>query len=101
MNPMPQILPVRQQAEVVRGILRQRLEHILPAAMRQAGLDMWLILCQEDDYDPVFKSMVPLDTWAPILQMLIFYDQGASIEREGTLVRLRLAAGASSTAVSQ
>jgi len=81
MNPMPQILPVRQQAEVVRGILRQRLEHILPSAMRQAGLDMWLILCQEDDYDPVFKSMVPLDTWAPILQMLIFYDRGASIER--------------------
>jgi hypothetical protein len=40
MNPMPQILPVRQQAEVVRGLLRQRLEHILPAAMRQAGLDM-------------------------------------------------------------
>lgn len=83
MQPMPQILPVRQQAEVLRLILRQRLEHILPAAMRQADLDMWIILCQEDDYDPVFKSMVPLDTWAPILQMLIFYDQGptAGIER--------------------
>jgi hypothetical protein len=42
-----------------------------------------LIICQEDDYDPVFKTLVPLDTWAPILQMLVFYDpgEGQSIER--------------------
>ena len=83
MKEMPQILPIRQQAEIVRQILRQRLESILPEAMRKAGLDLWIILCQEDDYDPIFKTMVPLDTWAPILQMLIFYDRGesAGIER--------------------
>jgi hypothetical protein len=83
MKGMPQIYTVRQQAEVIHSILRQRLDTILPEAMRQANLDMWIILCQEDDYDPVFKTMVPLDTWAPILQMLIFYDRGAgnSLER--------------------
>lgn len=83
MKGMPQILSVRQQAEVIRAILRKRLDTLLPEAMRQAGLDMWIILCQEDDYDPVFKTMVPLDTWAPILQMLIFFDPGGgkSIER--------------------
>ena len=76
MKGMPQILNVRQQAEVIRSILRKRLDTILPDAMRQANLDMWIILCQEDDYDPVFKTMVPRDTWAPILQMLIFFDRG-------------------------
>ena len=83
MKEMPQILPIRQQAEVVRGVLRRRLETILPAAMRKANLDLWIILCQEDDYDPIFKTMVPLDTWAPILQILVFYDRGESqgIER--------------------
>jgi Metallopeptidase family M24 len=83
MKGMLQILPVRQQAEVIRSILRTRLDTILPEAMRQADLDMWIILCQEDDYDPVFKTMVPLDTWAPILQMLILSDpsQGKTIER--------------------
>ncbi len=83
MKGMPQILPVRQQAEVIRSILRKRLDTILPDAMRQAGLDMWIILCQEDDYDPVFKTLVPLDTWAPIMQMLIFFDPGPgkSVER--------------------
>jgi hypothetical protein len=44
--------------------------------MRAAGIDMWLVICQEDDYDPVFRTMVPLRTWAPILQMLVFYDRG-------------------------
>jgi hypothetical protein len=83
MKGMPQILTVRQQAEVIRAILRKRLDTILPEAMRQANLDMWIILCQEDDYDPVFKTMVPLDTWAPILQMLIFHTPGGekSVER--------------------
>ena len=38
---LPQVLPVRQQAEIVRRSLEQRLETVLPAAMRAAGLDMW------------------------------------------------------------
>ena len=77
MDNMPQILPVRQQAEVIYSILRKRLDTILPAAMRTAHIDMWIILCQEDDYDPVFKTMIPMNAWAPILQMLIFYDRGS------------------------
>jgi len=82
MNGHPQILPVRLQAEVINRILRKRLDTILPAAMRAAGIDMWLILCQEDDYDPVFKTMIPMNTWAPILQMLIFYDRGHGLAPE-------------------
>jgi len=80
---IPQIYPVRKQAEIIYQVLEKRLETILPLAMREANLDMWLIICQEDDYDPVFKTLAPLDTWAPILQMIIFYDPGPgkSIER--------------------
>jgi len=44
--------------------------------MRETGFDMWLILCQEDNLDPVFTTLIPMDTWCPILQMLIFYDRG-------------------------
>ena len=49
----PGILPVRQQAAVIAELVRERLDTILPAAMRAAGLDAWLILCQEDDPDPL------------------------------------------------
>ena len=72
----PLVMPVRQRAEVVRQALEGRLETILPAAMRETGFDMWLVLCQEDDLDPVFTTMIPMDTWCPILQMLVFYDRG-------------------------
>ncbi|MBN1582193.1 MAG: aminopeptidase P family protein [Anaerolineae bacterium] len=72
----PQVLPVRQRAEIIRQTLQERLASILPAAMRETGFDMWLILCQEDDLDPIFTTMIPMDTWCPILQMLIFYDRG-------------------------
>jgi len=77
----PRILPMRERAAVINRVLRSRLETVLPVAMREAGIDMWLILCQEDDLDPVFNTMVPLDTWCPILQMLAFYDTGETVER--------------------
>ena len=70
------VLPVREQSDVILRILRRRLETILPVAMREAGLDLWLILCQEDDHDPVFRTMIPMNTWTPILQMLVFHDRG-------------------------
>jgi Xaa-Pro aminopeptidase len=74
---------MRQRDAVIRRNLEQRLETILPRAMRENGFDMWLILCQEDDYDPVFSTMMPMNTWCPILQMLIFTDRGPTegIER--------------------
>ena len=72
----PRILTMRERAAVIHDVLEERLETILPAAMRESGFDMWIILCQEDDLDPVFASMIPLDTWCPILQMLVLYDRG-------------------------
>jgi len=79
----PTVLTLRQRAEIVNGALAERLETVLPTAMREAGIDMWLVICQEDNLDPVFESMIPMDTWCPILHMLIFYDRGpgAGIER--------------------
>lgn len=75
----PLVLPVRQQAALVNKILEHRLDTLLPVAMREAGLDMWLVICQEDDLDPVYTTMVPMDTWSPILQMLVFYDRGPAV----------------------
>jgi hypothetical protein len=67
---VPMVFPMRRRARIVRSNLEERFETILPAAMAEAEIDMWLVLCQEDDLDPVFRTMVPLDTWCPILQIL-------------------------------
>jgi Xaa-Pro aminopeptidase len=78
----PRVLPMRERAEVIHRLLAKRLETVLPVAMREAGIDCWLILCQEDDLEPVFTTMIPMDTWCPILQVLAFFDRGAAgIER--------------------
>lgn len=76
-KPLLSVLSMRQRAEIIHQVLKKRLDTILPMAMRQTGCDMWIILCQEDDLDPVFKTLMPIDTWCPILQMLVFYDKGS------------------------
>lgn len=75
------VLPVRERARILRQVLAERLETILPQSMRRAGLDMWLVICQEDDLDPLFPTLLPPDTWCPILQMLVFHDTGERVER--------------------
>ena len=73
----PQILPPKQRSALIHEILRERLDTVLPMAMRETGFDMWLILCQEDDLDPVFKTLVPMDVTYKILNILVFFDRGS------------------------
>jgi hypothetical protein len=73
---MPRILSPREQARVVNDVLQKRFDDLLPAVMRECGFDMWLIICNEDNHDPVFRTMIPWESWTPILQILVFYDAG-------------------------
>ncbi|MBE0712406.1 MAG: aminopeptidase P family protein, partial [Candidatus Aminicenantes bacterium] len=72
----PSVLTVRQQADLVHKITAKRLETLLPRMMRETGLDMWIISCNEDNLDPIFETMVPLGNWNPITQILVLFDQG-------------------------
>jgi len=76
-------MSMRERAEAFNACLRERLDTLVGPAMREAGIDMWLVLCQEDNPDPVLATMMPMDTWWPILQILIFHDRGpsAGVER--------------------
>ncbi len=74
--PCPQVLPLRQRSEVIHRVLKRRLETVLPAAMRESGFDMWLVICQEDNWDPIHDTFCPMDPWRPILQILVFFDRG-------------------------
>lgn len=77
------ILTLREQAAVYDGWLEYRLDHILPQLMREEGIDMWLVICRENDEDPVFFSLVPFNTmFASRTSMLVFFDRGeAGLER--------------------
>jgi Xaa-Pro aminopeptidase len=79
----PVVMSMRERAQVVNTITAERLDTLLPRFMRETGFDMWIITCNEDNYDPVFLTMVPFDAWCPITQILVFYDpgQGRPVER--------------------
>jgi Xaa-Pro aminopeptidase len=82
-GPLPGILTLREQAAVYNNWLTIRLERILPELMRQEGIDMWLVICRENNEDPVFSSLVPFTSmYASRTSMLVFTDKGAGgIER--------------------
>lgn len=79
----PHILSVRERAAAINRITRMRLETLLPKVMEEAGFDMWIIACNEDHLDAVFRTMIPFDTWCPITQILVFYQPapGKAVER--------------------
>ncbi len=64
---LPAVLKLRDRAKVVNELLEIRLQRLLPGFMREENFDMWLIICSEDNLDPVFKTLIPYDTWTPIL----------------------------------
>ncbi len=72
----PKVMTIREQMETVNRVTKTRLDELLPRVMREADFDMWLLISNEDNYDPVFKTMIPYDSWCPITQILVFYDRG-------------------------
>lgn len=75
------VLTERQRPAAINAALEERLETILPAVMREAGIDMWLVLNREYNEDPVYFTLVPAPTYAARrTTMLVFHDRG---EEEG------------------
>ena len=73
----PAVLGLKDQARVVDGWLKVRLDTVLPELMRREKFDMWLVVCEEYNEDPVYLTLVPFeDISARRLSMLVFYDKG-------------------------
>lgn len=80
---VPQVLGLKEQAVVYDGWLNTRLEKILPEIMRREKMDMWLVICQEYNEDPVYLSLVPWNSLsARRLSMLVFFDRGEGKDLE-------------------
>jgi Xaa-Pro aminopeptidase len=69
------VLPMRERARVYNEILEWRLDNILPAIMREEGVDMWVVINFEYDEDPVYMTLVPEPIMsARRLSILLFHD---------------------------
>jgi len=73
-GPLP---PLREQARIQQEWLRARLETVLPALMREHGVQMWIISMREYNEDPAFSSLVSATTFAARRRtILVFHDRG-------------------------
>src|SRR3954471_6630444 len=73
-RPLPSL---REQAEIQQQWLKARLERVLPALMRKHKIQMWLVICREDNEDPVFFSLVSPTVFAARRRTIyVFYDRG-------------------------
>lgn len=72
------VLPERARVPAVNAMLQDRLETLLPALMRETGIDMWLVINREYAEDPVYLTLVPEPVFAARrTTMLVFFDRGA------------------------
>ena len=76
---LPPILPMRERAEVIDRILAERLETIVPAIMREQGIDMWVLMAREYFEEPVVASMLDATSMSARRRtILVFHDPGDS-----------------------
>lgn len=73
----PEILSMKERAEVIDNLLADKVKTILPDIMRREGIDMWLIISREYNEDPVIKTLLPA-TWLAARRrtILVVYDRG-------------------------
>lgn len=53
------ILPLAQQYEIQKKWLIKRLHTLLPQVMAETGFDMWIVMTDEQNEDPVTKTLLP------------------------------------------
>jgi Xaa-Pro aminopeptidase len=74
---IPAVLSLKEQAAVSDAWLATRLNTLLPELMRRDKVDMWLVICEEYNEDPVYLSLVPFTSLsARRLTMLVMFDRG-------------------------
>ena len=54
-----QILPLRERADVIDDVLKDRFDNLLPKLMDKTDVDMWILISREYNEDPVLRTMLP------------------------------------------
>ncbi|WP_243453460.1 M24 family metallopeptidase [Polymorphobacter multimanifer] len=73
----PKVLPMRERAAVVNRLLADRLDTVVPAIMRERGVDMWVIVARENFEEPVVATMLDAESLlARRRTILVFFDPG-------------------------
>jgi Xaa-Pro aminopeptidase len=68
---------MRDRAVLVDRLLKDRLDTVVPAIMRERGVDMWVLVARENFEDPVVATMLNAESLlARRRTILVFFDPG-------------------------
>lgn len=74
---VPSVRPLREQATLRNAWLAERLDTLVPALMREHGIDMWILVAREYAEDPVVATMLDAESFhARRRTILVFFDPG-------------------------
>ncbi|HYD52554.1 MAG TPA: M24 family metallopeptidase [Gemmatimonadaceae bacterium] len=75
---------LREQAALQQRWLDERLRRVLPALLREHGVDLWVVPMREYNEDPVFTSLVAPTTFAARRRTIyVFHDRCAERRTAG------------------
>src|SRR5690349_22668271 len=86
-DPLPKLLPVREQQAVREAWLKKRLDTMLLPMMRQQKIDMWIVTNEEFHADPVTEYIAPPLPYVGRREFFIFADRGGEKLDRIALVR--------------
>jgi Xaa-Pro aminopeptidase len=75
-EPLPKLLPVREQQAVRESWLKKRLDTMLLPMMRQQKIEMWIVVNEEFHADPVTEYIAPPLPYDGRREFFIFADRG-------------------------
>jgi Xaa-Pro dipeptidase len=78
---LPRLMTQREQMDVREAWLKKRLGTLLPAMMKRHGIDMWIVVNEEFNSDPVTPHITPPIPIVGRRDVFIFIDRGTSLER--------------------
>lgn len=67
----------RERYDIRTRIVKQRVNKLLLPAMRQHGIDMWIILSREFNTDPLLPDLG--GGWAGVRSAYVFFDNGTDV----------------------
>ena len=74
---MPTILALKDRAALQDRWLKERLGSVVPALMREHGIDMWVLVAREYLEDPVVATMLDAESFSARRRtILVFFDPG-------------------------
>ena len=80
------VLAPRDRVVPENRMLQERLETLLPQLMKEADLDLWLVIAREYAEDPVFFTLVPQPSHSARRTTMLVFDR----QPDGTVKRLSI-----------